>query len=704
MQDSSPNNKNDVYNDFIDIKKFFFIILSNLNIFFFSILVSIIAWLIFYNYTPKIYSVESMIQIERPNSSINGTDSIESILLGGENTLLSEQIAIYKSHSNVKSLVKELKMNLLINELPLYENKQFSEAINKIDFKMPLDQESIVIFIIPQENTYDINNSKNEPILLKAEWGKDYQILNGIINLNRINIFEDKIKFEYFNENKAIQNLQDSIKIQQVDSSRNITSNNTLLKIIFEHSNTDFGEELVNNLNKIFQLNSINNNKFEASQSLEFLNLQLDIISKQLKDKEFKLNDLRKQNSSLDLESEIKSLIEASALVDKAIKDIDFEVVKARSLYENSNPIFVTLLNQRELLLAEKSEIDNRIKSLPENQQKFVDLSRDLQADQLIIEELLKKQLEYSLVQASTLGDVKVIDPAYTKELVFPKFLSSLLGFIAFFILIAAMIIFARHNFLRKLTSPEEVSEIISDIVSLGVIPNANDNNNHYKNSISSLASSLLLIAKNKSKKIFSFISGAPGQGKSFLTDDIASELAGRKQNVLVIDADYRKGVHNREKANEHRKVINFFEDFFGYEKFKVSENLTVIPAPYSRKTRSITIFESVNFLQFLEKARNDFDIILIDTPAFLAMPDTFVLAQLSDENIVVVKHDSSTVSSLKELSASLNSANIETNYSIYNAFKINTFLNYYGYYGYYGYTQYDYESYSNYYEQNDDE
>ena len=59
--------------------------------------------------------------------------------------------------------------------------------------------------------------------------------------------------------------------------------------------------------------------------------------------------------------------------------------------------------NQIKLLNDQKNELEVRFSGLPEKQQVFLNLARDVELNRSIYTELLEKKLEFSIVEASTL-------------------------------------------------------------------------------------------------------------------------------------------------------------------------------------------------------------------------------------------------------------------------------------------------------------
>ena len=123
------------------------------------------------------------------------------------------------------------------------------------------------------------------------------------------------------------------------------------------------------------------------------------------------------------------------------------------------------------------SEIENEIVELPNAQQNYLNLFRDFDATQSIYNELLNQKLSYSILEASTVGSIRIIDEPYLASKVSPNpinYLFYILAFGVFNILIG----FIRGVFFTPVTNPAELREsgIFEDIY--GVLPDLDSDEN----------------------------------------------------------------------------------------------------------------------------------------------------------------------------------------------------------------------------------
>ena len=197
------------------------------------------------------------------------------------------------------------------------------------------------------------------------------------------------------------------------------------------------------------------------------------------------------------------------------------------------------------------SEIERRISVLPQSQQQYIDLYRDVEISQQLYTELQNKKLNYAIVEASTLGNVRVVDQAYTNELVSPLLSSSIAIFLL--ALIAGVIVaLIRGLFFTPLSNPAEISDMGVEIPLVGVLPKglADPDDNDIERMSQSLESLILNINNLKEEKrsetcVVLITSPTASNGKTFVSNQLSKKLSSLNHKTLLIDADFKKEVIN---------------------------------------------------------------------------------------------------------------------------------------------------------------
>ncbi|MFL3037030.1 GNVR domain-containing protein, partial [Providencia stuartii] len=130
-------------------------------------------------------------------------------------------------------------------------------------------------------------------------------------------------------------------------------------------------------------------------------------------------------------------------------------------LYTRNHPAYQSLLDKRQQLLREKEKISKNIQKLPNTQQQIVRLTRDVESEQAIYNQLVAKQQELSVLNSGITADVRIIDSAESQpNAVAPKkslilVLATILGFI-----VGCAYVIVREFFNNKIKGTEDIDAL----------------------------------------------------------------------------------------------------------------------------------------------------------------------------------------------------------------------------------------------------
>lgn len=171
-------------------------------------------------------------------------------------------------------------------------------------------------------------------------------------------------------------------------------------------------------------------------------------------------------------------------------------------------------------------------------------------------------------------------------------------------------------------------------------LKNSEKKDYHYEEAIKTLRTNIQFCGS--SLKVIMFTSSLPDEGKSEITFALASSFGSIGKKVLLVDGDIRKSV--LVKRYEIKGNPNGLSQYLSGQKplDKVlyhtdTENLDMILAgPYSPDPAEL--LEDTLFKDMLEKSRNNYDYIIIDTPPMGSVIDGAIIASHCDGAVIVVE------------------------------------------------------------------
>jgi capsular exopolysaccharide synthesis family protein len=225
------------------------------------------------------------------------------------------------------------------------------------------------------------------------------------------------------------------------------------------------------------------------------------------------------------------------------------------------------------------------------------------------------------------------------------------------------------------------------------------DSQSLFSESIRTIRTSVLMSAVDVQKKVIVITSSVPEEGKTTVSFNLACALAQVKR-VLLVDADLRRpkigrviGIEKDANGLSHlvAGVAPISECIRRHEQggFHILTAGFVPPNP-------LEILSSAKFNEVVDKLKDAFDIVLIDSPPVQLVSDAVVLSQLADTVLYVVKADATPYplarSGLKRLAMAnapilgvvLNQLDLERAEKYYGEYS--GYGRYRGYKGYYAY------------------
>lgn len=176
-----------------------------------------------------------------------------------------------------------------------------------------------------------------------------------------------------------------------------------------------------------------------------------------------------------------------------------------------------------------------------------------------------------------------------------------------------------------------------------------------FSESIKTIRTNLAFSAIGNEMKVLLATSSAAGDGKSFISANLAVAYAQEGKKVLMIDCDLRRGrqheifeVMNLTSGGYSNLILNYKEDVnLGKYIMKTSNaNVDLLPTGPT-PPNPIELLASENNQKLLNELRKLYDIIILDCPPVIGLSDTMIMTKFSDANIIVVSNKKTKIESL---------------------------------------------------------
>jgi capsular exopolysaccharide synthesis family protein len=350
------------------------------------------------------------------------------------------------------------------------------------------------------------------------------------------------------------------------------------------------------------------------------------------------LNDLRIQRGEL---------TEKNVYYAKYTKDI--ENVKT-AIEEVVTSMRASLEIEKADLKRRMDEVERSIKQLPEKELQMVAIERNYRIDDNYYTFFLQKRAEAEIQKASNTPDNSIMDKARTTAVMNAKAKSKttstylIIGF-----LIPMILIILSELLNNKIRSPKDVVKL-KYFRLIGTLRHAKSQNptlvrasprSSYAEMLRAIRTRIEFVLKRKEKMVICVTSTESGDGKTFLSTNLAALYAMTGRKVLLIDLDLRKpNIHTKLGLENGEGISNYLigdcemeeamvrNTPFGFDFMRAG---TIPPNPGE-------LVHTDKLSQTLKDLREQYDYIVIDTSPIGLVPDAYAIIENSDMCLFVIR------------------------------------------------------------------
>lgn len=400
----------------------------------------------------------------------------------------------------------------------------------------------------------------------------------------------------------------------------------------------------------------------ETTKRLKFVDDLLPGIDKRLNDAIASLRDFQQQNESVDMSLEAKAALDTTTALQTQLNDVLFRKAEISKLYTPGHPVSRSLAEKETVLKKQLSQLNNTISTMPRKQQEILKLTRDVQTSQEIYTQMLTRRQELQIMQASTVNNARIVDPAVaeTRAIAPKKALLCMLGML-FGLMVSCGWVLFKKAMRNALSSPAIIEETGLEVLAMVPVSKwLRDQNRKISSkmrlrsrtllakensadiaveAIRNLRTSITLGQRHKSDSIIVVTSAISGAGKSFIASNLAAVLAQADKRVLLIDADLRCGTqHNLLACAQTPGLAEVLHGKLSFQdalRDGPEAGMKVLTCG-QYLTRSSELLMHSALADGLSWARVHFDYVIIDTPPVLPITDAVILAKQAGRVIMV--------------------------------------------------------------------
>lgn len=334
------------------------------------------------------------------------------------------------------------------------------------------------------------------------------------------------------------------------------------------------------------------------------------------------------------------------------VKQLDAQIKNAkRNLTENTSSLIESTKINIGDINSRLNDLMKEVNKLPDTERKLFGIQRQFKLNDNIYTYLLQKKSEALIARASNTTDNEVIDTAMLKSNAPIKPKGKIIYVIALFIglIIPAIYLFLADFFNNKIDSPEMVEKITKRPI-IGLIPNSGDINvtnvldnpdSPWAEAFRFVRTKMQFITKQTKSPVITVTSSIPGEGKSFIAINIASIYALTGKKTVLVGMDLRRPqLAQRWGLDKNKGVTNYLIGDLKYEEIiqKTNNSSLDLIASGIIPPNPSELIEDERTIKLINKLKDDYDVIVIDTAPLSPVSDTYHLAKMSDANVFVVR------------------------------------------------------------------
>lgn len=292
----------------------------------------------YYNwYTTPVYRASCSVLIKLPAKSSDATDFLMQMESYTTDRNIQNEIELLKSRTLILKTIRDLNLDA---SFYLQGNVKTSERYNNCPFKVTIDSlkylsysEPVYISVL-NESKFRLsftNQQKDETFEKDLRFGEKIQSDLGVFTVDKTDhfsnvLFNDQdyekrdfiLKFQTFES--LIEKYSPALKVEP------LSKQSSILQMTFEDAVPEKAVDFLNKLIEVWIANGIDEKNQIVRNTLEFIDEQLELISKDLSEIETSLEQFKAEKGITDLGAEANTYLGSVKDYDTKISEIELQI------------------------------------------------------------------------------------------------------------------------------------------------------------------------------------------------------------------------------------------------------------------------------------------------------------------------------------------------------------------------------------------
>ena len=401
----------------------------------------------------------------------------------------------------------------------------------------------------------------------------------------------------------------------------------------------------------------------EVDSQLEITNALLGYVNKQGTTAVLPGNvGLDNASATSNISAYNQLVLEKNRLLENATPQNPLVIDLTKQINSMRNSVVESLAKNRSALQVAKGnyETENKtivgqISKIPSQEKTFREIERQQQIKENLYLLLLQKREETAVSLAVTAPKARVVDEAYVNPIpVAPKGSIVLLMGLMAGMLIPFIVIYLIRLFDDKVKDKKDLDKLSHGKTLLGEIPSLDRGQSELvmANDLTPMAEAFrivitnmnFMLPKKEKGKVVYVTSTVKGEGKTFVSVNLALTLASPKHKVIIIGADIRNP--QLQRYNPSRKGLDGLTEYLYNDDEKIEDIIHIssfnkycdVIYSGSIPPNPADLLSNGRFEILIDQLKLIYEYVIVDTAPLMLVTDTFLNADLADATLYVTR------------------------------------------------------------------